>query len=104
MEPLEAMILPWAQGVVSSNLAAPTNISNNLIGTISYRSCLVIGAVSYLPTRAAVHSRECRLPKLKAGVRVPSRAPSFFQGVALRKAWLPRILRFWHELAQRISR
>jgi len=25
MEPLEAMILPWAQGVVSSNLAAPTN-------------------------------------------------------------------------------
>jgi len=25
MEPLEAMLLPWAQGVVSSNLAAPTN-------------------------------------------------------------------------------
>ena len=27
MEPLEAMLLPWAQGVVSSNLAAPTKLS-----------------------------------------------------------------------------
>ena len=27
MEPLEAHRLPWAQGVVSSNLAAPTKLS-----------------------------------------------------------------------------
>jgi hypothetical protein len=38
MEPLEAMLLPWAQGVVSSNLAAPTIIFNNLVSMIPHIS------------------------------------------------------------------
>jgi hypothetical protein len=30
MEPLEPTRVPWAQGVVSSNLTAPTNVFNEL--------------------------------------------------------------------------
>jgi len=58
MEPLEAMLLPWAQGVVSSNLAAPTIFSNHLDGIFcTSRRLLPVG-------RGYVLRNHCRINTL----------------------------------------
>ncbi len=57
MEPLEQTLIPWAQGVASSNLAAPTNILKNirqrLAGSVTFCDvdCDVTGWAEDSPLR-----------------------------------------------------